>query len=352
MHSRKLMPISLVVPIKNEEGSLGELIYSFLLQTRLPDEVILVDGGSTDGTIAMARLLTCGDPRFRVLEAGKATPGRGRNVGIAAATHNWIALTDAGIRLQPRWLECLVEVVEQDPTVEVVYGNYEPLTRSFFERCAALAYVSAKRKRPGGWMRGPSIASALIRREVWDSVGGFPDLRASEDLIFMEQIQQHGFKTGWAPAATVRWQLQPSLARTFRRFLLYSKHDVWAARQSHWHYGLARMYLAALLLVCMAVFYSPWWIAVLFAGVAARVAKSIWSKREGRGLLWLLKPSQFVGVGVVLVAVDIAAFAGWVQALWQRHPPHSATRHKRIAEKGPRKLIATSANESERLSIP
>src|SRR4051795_10341592 len=88
--------VSLVVPVRNEEGSLAALVESICRQTRAPDEVVLVDGDSTDRTVALARALTAGDPRFRVIEAGPATPGRGRNLGIAAAHHEWIALTDAG----------------------------------------------------------------------------------------------------------------------------------------------------------------------------------------------------------------------------------------------------------------
>ena len=95
--------------------------------------MILVDGGSSDGTVGLARKLTQGDQRFRIVEAGDATPGRGRNVGIATATHEWIALTDAGIRLDPLWLEKLLAVACRNPEIEVVYGNYEPLTRNFFE---------------------------------------------------------------------------------------------------------------------------------------------------------------------------------------------------------------------------
>ena len=94
-------------------------------------------------------------------------------------------------------------------------------------------------------MRGPFIASALIHRDVWEAVGGFPDLRAAEDLIFMERINEHRIMVGWASGATVAWRLQPTLARTYRRFVLYSKHNVWAGLQRDWHHGIARQYLVA-----------------------------------------------------------------------------------------------------------
>jgi glycosyltransferase involved in cell wall biosynthesis len=312
--------ISLIIPVRNEELSLGELLSSLRRQTRHPEEVVLVDGGSTDRTAALARELTAHDARYRVVEAGDATPGRGRNVGIALASHDWIALTDAGIRLRPNWLEDLAAVIDFQPGVQVVYGSYEPITESFFERCAALAYVPPRQRRPAGWMRGPSTASMLLHRNVWRGVGGFPDRRAAEDLLFMERVEREGYEVGWAPSATVGWHLQPTLARTFRRFTLYSKHNVWAGRQRHWHYGVLRQYLAAAPLLILAALHSPWWLALPLAGALARVGKSVWVRREDRRLATLCNPAQFACVAMILAAVDLATFVGWAQAIWQGPP--------------------------------
>lgn len=319
------LQISLIVPIRNEEESLARLVSSIRAQTRQPDEVLLVDGGSNDKTVALARELAAGDERFRVVEAGEASPGRGRNVGASEARYPWLAFTDAGIGLDPEWLERLAEQVLEEPETEVVYGNFDPVMRTFFERCATIAYVSPKHRQEGGALtRGRFIASSLMRREVWRRAGGFPDMRAAEDLIFMERVEAGGARTRWAPRANVRWQLQPNLAGTFRRFALYSKHNVWAGRQRFWHYGIARQYALALPFVVLAVLHSAWWLAVPALGLAARAAKSIWRHREGRGLVWALNPLQFACVVVVLLTVDLATFVGWAQALLKR-PARTAT---------------------------
>jgi glycosyltransferase involved in cell wall biosynthesis len=309
----------------NEEKSLPALYESIGRQSFPPHEIVLVDAGSTDRTLTLARELAAADERIRVIETGGASPGKGRNAGIAAAQFEWVALTDAGIHLDPRWLEYLVEAATAEPGVEVVYGNFEPLTRTFFERCAALSYPPPKVARPGGYMRGPSIASALIKREVWKAVGGFPDMRAAEDLIFMEKIRERGCKTAWAARATVWWELQPTWARTFRKFVLYSRHNVWIGRQWDWHYGVARKYLFGLVFLVLAIVHSPWWLLVPAAGTAARVAKSIWNRREGRGPLWLLNPLQFTGVALILLTIDLAAFWGWAQTLWQQPKQSDST---------------------------
>src|SRR5271155_1183260 len=113
--------VSLIIPMRNEEQSIPRLLQSIKKQIHPPDEVILVDGGSTDRTVALARILTGNDAKFRVIEAGPATPGRGRNVGCQAARFDWFAFTDAGIEVQPNWLSELVKATETDPQAEVVY---------------------------------------------------------------------------------------------------------------------------------------------------------------------------------------------------------------------------------------
>lgn len=312
--------ISLVIPVRNEEGSLPALAESIRAQTRPPDEIILVDGGSSDRTVEIGRRLAAEDARFRLVEAGDATPGRGRNVGIEAATHDWIALTDAGIRLESTWLEYLARVIDADRKIEVVYGNYEPVADTWFEHCAALVYVAPRQLRAGRRMRGPFVASMLLRRDCWRRIGGFPDLRAGEDLIFMEALEASGTKIGWSADATVHWQLQPTLGRTFRRFALYSKHNVWAGRQRFWHYGLARQYIAVLVCVLLGIVHSRWWLLGLPLWLGARVGRNLWRRREGRSLGSLLNPVQFVACAGILLTIDAATFAGWLQALLQRDP--------------------------------
>ena len=312
------MKVSLVVPVKNEADSIECLISSVAGQTRRPDEMIVVDGGSEDGTPEIVEEWM--SRRFlsdwaRVVRVDDATPGKGRNIGVANAKYDWITFTDAGIRLEQSWLERLIEVAERDSQVDVVYGSYEPVAETFFERCAALAYVTPKRLRVGRWARGPAIPSSLIRRRVWEGVGGFPDLRAAEDLIFMEAIERKGYKIAWAPGAVVWWRMSPTFGSAFRRFALYSLHNVRIGRQYDWHYGVARQYAVWIAFVILGFLLSGWfWLAPLI-GYGARVAKGIWARREGRGLLWAMNPAQFAMVAAILLTIDAATFAGWCDAL-------------------------------------
>jgi glycosyltransferase involved in cell wall biosynthesis len=307
------LSISLVIPVRNEASSVEALLHSIRQQTLQPDEVIFVDGGSDDQTVSIIHRLTEDDERIRVIEAGDAFPGKGRNIGVANARCDWIAFTDAGITLEKDWLEHLAKVVTGD--VDVVFGNYAPLVTRKFEKWATIAYVSPKNSIG---LRGKTVVSLLLRKTAFQTVNGFPDFRAAEDLIFMEKLENAGFSVGLAPGAMAYWQLRPDLLSTFQKFSLYSEHNVMAGRQAYWHYGLLRQYLVALLFLLLAVFSSVYWILFFPVWFLARAAKRIYLHREEFGVSELFNPLTIAGVIIILVSIDLATFIGWIKAKFLR----------------------------------
>src|SRR5579872_5251172 len=168
----KPVRVSVVIPMRNEASSIHELIGSLQRQLLPPDEVILVDGGSTDQTVALAKQLCGDDPHYRIIEAGPATPGRGRNIGYKTAKFEWIAFMDAGCEVEPDWLLELVHAVRSSPQADVVHGNYEVVTDTFFTRCAALIYAPPRQPVEGYLLRPPVVHSSLFRKSVLETVGG------------------------------------------------------------------------------------------------------------------------------------------------------------------------------------
>jgi glycosyltransferase involved in cell wall biosynthesis len=145
--------VSLVVPVRNEEQSLPRLLETIARQTFRPAEIILVDGGSTDDTVGLARRAAETDARIRVIEAGPATPGRGRNVGIEAVSHEWVALTDAGNRLEPTCLGiptvCSPVGVNSDIIRDGVSGLLASSADEWFEKLAGLLRSPDQREQLG-----------------------------------------------------------------------------------------------------------------------------------------------------------------------------------------------------------
>lgn len=309
--------VSLVIPLRDETETIAALVDSIKRQTFLPEEVVLVDGGSTDGTVEVAAKLIAGDERFRIIEAGDAMPGRGRNVGVENARNEWIAFTDAGIKLENTWLEKLVEALAEKSGSDVIYGNYAPIKNTFFEKCAVFAYVAPQGKNV---IRGKFIASALLKKKVWQKVGGFPDSRAAEDLMFMDAVEKQGFVTAYAPEAMVYWELRPDFLSTFRKFVLYSKYNVWAKREWQWHYGLVRQYLLLLPFIMLALLHSAWWILGIAVWLFVRTVKRILSHRYDFGWTTLLNPLVFLTTMFLITMIDFAVFAGWIQAILHKKP--------------------------------
>lgn len=314
------MDISIVVPVRDEAASVAALLQRLAGQTRAAREIVVVDGGSTDGTpqVVAAFAAEHTGANVRLVHAGPATPGRGRNVGVVEAAFEWIAFTDAGIDVDAHWLDRLARVAESDPAVDVVYGAYEPVVDSRMAETAALAYVGPKQSSPVGPVRTRSIASCLLRRKVWEQVGGFPDLRAAEDRLFMAAVEAGGFVVAVAPEAVVRWHLQPTLRRTFDRFRVYSRHNVLAGQQANWHRRVLRYYLIGGGFVLGAVLRWRPLLAVPLGGFVTRAVRSSWTRRDGRSPAWALQPVRVARVAGLLAVVDIATFAGWVEAIAER----------------------------------
>ena len=310
--------VSVVVPVRDEEQAIGVLLECLYQQTRWPEEVVIVDGGSTDRTpLVVQHYIAKGYP-IRLIRTPHAYPGEGRNRGIREAEHAVIALTDAGVRPCLEWLERLCEPLERDPAIAVVYGTYEPLTRTYFDECAALAYVPARLGPERGNIRGPSIASTLIRKEVWAGVGGFPGYRASEDLIFIERVERRGFKTAYAPGAWCAWELARGWRGTFRRFAVYSYHNLVAGRGRYWHMGLMRQYLIALPFAFLAIAHHYLWWSVPVVGFGARVGRTMWRKRGQFSFENPLHPLRWLTVAVILVLLDTATWVGAAVWVWRR----------------------------------
>lgn len=305
MHDLK---ISLVIPVRDEAATIPTLLESIGRQTFLPDETVIVDGGSTDDTVALVDRLAQGRNDVRLVKTDGATPGRGRNLGIEAARNEWIALTDAGIKLEGDWLEMLAKAAAD---ADFVLGNYAPVIDSFFARCAALAYVPAQRTRG---IRGKFIASSLIRKAIWEKAGKFPDLRAAEDLMFIENVERSGARVAYAPKAMVHWQLRPDIPSTFAKFVLYSNKNVLAGRQWDWHYGILKQYALLVPFLVFAFLHSWWWLIALPLWLAARTAKRILRFRYEYGIAKLLNPFQFIFTAFLILLIDTATFLGWLQA--------------------------------------
>ena len=278
------MEISVVVPVRNEEGTISNLLDGLLSQTRIPNEIVITDGGSTDATPRIIEDYSERGLPVRLIRDKGALPGRGRNLAASQARFEWVAFIDAGIRPAPDWLAALAGRAETEGA-DVVYGAWEPAIDSFFQECAAIAYVPPPRKIGDSFMRPRFIASTLMRRAVWESVGGFPEhLRSAEDLLFMNKVAAARYRTVYAPDAMVRWNLQPTFGLTFKRFVSYARNNIRAGLWRGWQAAIFKRYGLLLLSAVPALVWGPRWLLLILVlwllMLIARGTVAIWRNRN------------------------------------------------------------------------
>jgi glycosyltransferase involved in cell wall biosynthesis len=330
------MKVSVVVPVRDEEDSIRELLDSLLAQTRPPDEIVITDGGSVDATPQIIEEYIRKGAPVRLIRAGAALPGRGRNLGAAQASHEWLAFTDAGIRLANDWLEALVAKAEEDKSIDVVYGSWQPVTNTFFKQCAAIAYVPPPTSHDGIVTRPRFIASTLLRREAWRAVNGFPEeLRSAEDLLFMHRVENAGYRYVFEPRAQVEWDLRPTLWATLKRFVVYSRNNIRAGLFRQWQATvLLRYYGVLAILLAAALFIRPSLIWLVVAAwlfmLAARAAVAVRRNRFCYPASFPQNVMRGLMVMSLLAVLDAAAIIGSIQWLlldcfrWSRKAPVEA----------------------------
>ena len=316
----KSIEISVVVPVRDEEDSIRVLLEGLLRQTQPPSEIVLADTGSIDDTRRIIEeFISQGEP-VKLIRAQTGLPGRGRNLAAANSRCDWIAFTDAGNRQDPHWLAALTEKVGDGSTVDVVYGTYEPVVDSFFKECAAIAYVPPPFESDGGLVRPRSIVSALMRRKVWETVGGFPeDLRSAEDLLFMRRVEQAKFNIVRTADAVVYWEIQPNIWRTYQRFVEYSRNNIRAGLFAEWQ-GTVFIYYAMLgaatvqgLRFGLRGLLFPPILWLLF--LSARATKSLYRNRKGYPAGYLRNFARLCVLVPIIAMLDAAAIIGSINWL-------------------------------------
>jgi glycosyltransferase involved in cell wall biosynthesis len=157
--------IAVVVPVRDGAATIAEALESVLGQSVQPDEVVVVDDGSTDGTLEVLSRFV---PAVRVYEQLTTGAGPARNAGVARTSAPWIAFLDADDRWVPDALERLAAPLVADPALDVVLGRQRLVPARLWAAALAGTVTERLEERPGA---GPG--SALVRRTVFEAAGGF-----------------------------------------------------------------------------------------------------------------------------------------------------------------------------------
>jgi glycosyltransferase involved in cell wall biosynthesis len=180
------MSVSVVMPAKNAAAHLREAIESVLAQGSAVRELIVVDDGSTDDTVALVRGLD--DSRICLLSNKGAGVSAARNLGARTATGAWLMFLDADDRLRPGAVARLTAAAKAASEAILVYGDYNSIDGE--GRSIGRRGLLKRRRKPSGQVlerlaAGNFIVNggiAIIRADAFHAAGGFDEsLRYCED---------------------------------------------------------------------------------------------------------------------------------------------------------------------------
>jgi glycosyltransferase involved in cell wall biosynthesis len=152
----RLSEIAVVIPARDAADTIGLTLAAVAAQTHAPAEVVVVDDGSRDDTVAIAERAG-----VRVLRQAAAGPAEARNRGADAASAPLIAFTDADCFPAPDWLERAVRALGQADLVQGAVSPERPPRP--WERTLWVG------RRSGLW----ESANLIVRRDLFESLGGF-----------------------------------------------------------------------------------------------------------------------------------------------------------------------------------
>lgn len=307
--------VSLIATIRNEEASIADFVEAIRRQTRQPDEVVIVDGGSEDRTLDLLRSAVGDDETWRIIEAPGVNISRGRNMAIAAASHSIVAVTDAGASADPAWLEHLLEPFERD-AVDVVSGFFEAGGETRFERALATVIVPRLEEiDPDRFL--PSSRSVAFRRHVVTAVGGYPEwLEHCEDLVLDLALKQAGARFAMAPEAIVRWRARSSLRAFARQYFFYARGDGHAGLWPKRHAARYAAYAAGTVLLTLAP-SRRWAGPLLVLGCLAHMRPYV--RRLARsGIPHGERPQAYLLAPVIVLTGDVAKIFGYAVGRAQR----------------------------------
>jgi len=320
--------VSVIIPTLNEGLSIAGTLDSILMQSHLPDEIVVADAGSTDNTVVIVE--TYGEKAIPVKLVGNPdmTPGAGRNAAAKASSCEYIACMDAGNIADKFWLENLLFPLQRAPDIDVVYGRFLPRPRNSFEECVVAInfsylsnYFNNDDLELDGGLEEHGIpytgSSTLIKLETFNKVGGFPEwLRTGEDKLFGKKVEHDGYKVVYSAKPVVYHHIRASISALYNQAFTYGRGNGRTRQTSGGFFHIFYKYVVALVMMLMLPFYPVvalplfMWIGLYSYRRGIRQYEYFFNKKPGL--------SDVVQILQALFSRDLGLIAGHIRGFMDR----------------------------------
>ena len=309
---------SVIVTVLDERETIKELVGALAGQTVRPVEIIIVDGGSTDGTWEILQK----DKRLKAYRI----PGNrsvGRNFAISKAKSRIIAITDAGCIPDQNWLEELINPFSPPSPrlgegtgvryrqVDVVSGYYRGQPKNIFQKCL-IPYVLVMPDKASKTKFFPSTRSMAMRKSVWEMYKFDENLWHNEDYAYAHTLKRAGFNFTFAPQAIVSWLPRQNLKQAAWMFMRFAIGDIQAGILRPQVKNLFIRYLVFGYLFFLSLEFHILFYPLMFSALSYllfAVVKNYRYVRDPRAMFWL---------PVLQITADLMVISGTVMGFMSK----------------------------------
>ena len=307
------MKISFITTVFNEEKTIDQFFESLHGQTKAPDEIVIVDGGSSDSTISKIETQKAVFKKKKIhfkllIKTGNRSVGR--NEAIKHAKGDVIVCTDAGNVLDKNWIKYITKPFIKK-NVDVVAGYYKGIAKTIFQKCLIpYALVMPDKVNPDNFL--PATRSIAFTKSIWKKVGGFDEKYShNEDYVFANKLKESNAKIVFAKDAVVHWLPRNSFKQAFVMFFRFALGD---AESNLWRSKVLLLF-ARYLLIGYLLFLSLLYHSMIgvFLVVGLFILYLLWSILKNYRYVNDIKAIVFLPA--LQLTADVAVIAGSIIGL-------------------------------------